>query len=60
MSHRFQSQVDVISFDLGFYIFSKTRLKIFLEDKLLSVIKAKVTSQKIVMVMADQLGSNDL
>lgn len=48
------------SFELSFNVFLKTWPKVFSGDKLLSLIRAKVTSQRIVVVAANQLGSDDL
>lgn len=59
MSHCFQSQVDVIAFDVNFNIFPKTWPKIFLGDKFSSIIKAKVTSQRIIMIAINQFGLDD-
>ena len=59
MSHLFHSQVNITAFNVGFNVFLKTRLRVFLEDEPYNFMKTKVTSQKIVAIAADQLGSDN-
>lgn len=59
MYYRFQSQIDITAFNIGFNIFLKAWPVKFQKDDLSSFIKAKATTQRIVMMVTNQLGSNN-
>ena len=60
MSHHFRNQANITVLNIGFKVFLKVGPKVLLEDKLLSFIKAKVISQRIFIVVANEHGINDV
>ena len=59
MSDRFQGQTNVAAFDIGLNIFFETRPIIFPANKLPGFIDTKMACQRVVVVPANELSSND-
>ena len=59
MSDRFGSQTDITAFDIGFYIVPESGLIIFSGNKLLSLFDSEITSKWVVMMLANELCSDD-
>ena len=59
MSDRFQGQTNVAAFYVGLNILFEAQPIIFPADKPPGFINTKITCQKVVMLPANELGSND-
>lgn len=59
MPNRFRYQVDVIAFDIGFDVFSKTWPIVFPTNQLPDFIDIKMTYNKIMVVSTDQIEIDD-
>ena len=59
VSDRFGSQTDITAFDIGFHIVPETRPVIFSGNKLSSLFDSEMTSKWVVMILADELCSDD-
>ena len=57
--HCFQAQTHVTAFDLGLNILSEARTVVFTTDKLSCFINTKMACQKVVVVSANELCSNN-
>lgn len=51
----FQTQTNIVAFDIGLNILSQTRLIVFLDNKLFYLIDAKTACQKVVVMLTDEL-----
>lgn len=59
MFYHFQSQADVTAFNIGFNVFLKAWLEIFLANQLSSFINSKITCKKVIMMPIDHLEIDD-
>ena len=59
LSHHFRAQTHVTAFDIGLDIFSEARPIVFTTDKLFCFIDTKMAYQRVIVMFADELSSNN-
>lgn len=56
MYDHFQSQIDIIAFDIGLNIFLQAWLIVFLANQFFSLINSKLIYKKIIILSTNKLG----
>lgn len=60
MLYYIRSQIDVTTFEIGFDIFFQARLIVCPANQLFGFFNYKMTYKKIIMILANQFGANNL
>ena len=60
MPNNFESQTNIAAFNVGFNILTQHRLVIFSDNQLSNFVNLKMACKKIVIMLTDQLKSNNL